>query len=319
MTLFSLPPDLVHDVDRVDVIVRERVASRAAVLEIASRSIAPAKARALAALTLLAARLGPRPNTEAALHAAATVELIYASSRVHDDLMDEGARRRGHAGGEQWSGDVALMVGDYLFALAAAEMALSPDPRIISYFSHSVMAVCEGQLAPVTSVAPFDEAVAQYLYKAGSETGALFRAAGQAGTVCGDGSQEQIDRLGEVGFLLGLAWHMLDDARDVDAPDNQPRGSRLRAGAITLPLIYAAEAEPQLPWEQMLAFGKPNEAHVDTMLAAVQRTGAVQRVRAEARQHVQHALALLDDVPDGAVKQMLRDLVQSAGSWHLNA
>ncbi len=316
MTHFSLPSDLAHDVDRVDAIVRERVASRTAVLDIAGRVVAPAKSRALAALTLLSARLGPRPNVEAALHAAATVQLIYASSRVHNDLIDAGERRRGHAAGEQWSGDVALMVGDYLFALAAAEMALSPDPRIISYFSQSVMAVCEGQLAPVTHITPLDTAVAQYMYKAASEMGALFRAAGQSGTVCGDGSPEQIDTFGEVGFSLGLAWHMLDDVRDVGvgASDDQPRGSRLRAGLITLPIIYAADAEPQLQWEQMLMFGKPNEAYVDIMLAAVQRTGAAKRVLAEAHQHVQHALALLDHVPDGANKQILRDLVQSVGS-----
>jgi geranylgeranyl pyrophosphate synthase len=83
---------------------------------------------------------------------------------------------------------------------------------------------------------------------------------------------------------------------------------------ITLPLIYAADAEPQLEWEQMLGSGEPSEAHVRTMLAAVQRTGAVERARGDARQHVRHALTLLDSLPDSAAKIMMRDLIQAVVS-----
>jgi heptaprenyl diphosphate synthase len=319
MNHLSLPPELADDVARVDAIVRGRVASRTIVLDIANRSIMPATARMLAALTLLAARLGPNPDGEAALHAAATVELIYASLRVHADLMDDAERRRGLSAGQQWSGDVALMVGDYLFALAAAEMALAPDPRIIGYFSRSVMASSEGQLAPVSRVAPLDQAIDQYMYKAESETAVLFRAAAQAGMVCGGGTQAQIDTLGEIGHALGLAWHMIDDARDFGAgtPEGQMRGARLRAGEITLPLIYAADAAPQLAWDEMLGSGAPDEAHVHAMLAAVQRTGAAARACAAAQQHGQHALALLDTLPDGAAKRMLRDLIQAIVSLPL--
>jgi heptaprenyl diphosphate synthase len=106
--------------------------------------------------------------------------LIHAASLVHDDLVDQAARRRGHVTVHtQWDNDVALMVGDYFFALAAGEMALSPDPRIITYYAQAVQTIVEGELSPVTLVTPLDEALAQYYFKTGAKTAASVRSGGQ--------------------------------------------------------------------------------------------------------------------------------------------
>ena len=113
--------------------------------------------------------------------------------RCERDQSEAEQRRGVRTVHTRWDGNVALMVGDYLFALAAAEMALAPDPRIIGYFSRGVMTICEGELSPVMNTAPLDTALNQYLYKIGCKTAALFEAACKAGMVCGSGSQQQID------------------------------------------------------------------------------------------------------------------------------
>lgn len=310
MNQLPLPADLRDELDRVDAIVRERLAARAAVRQVAASHTASDDARARAALALLAARIGPRPDDEAARHAAATVTLIYAAARVHDDLINAAERRRGLAENEPWQGDVSLMVGDYLFALAASEMARAPDARVIAYVSQAVMAISEGQLAPVLALAPLHDAVEQYLYRIGSETAALFKAACKAGMVCGGGTQAQIDALGEFGQALGMAFQITDDLRDfgTSAQNGTAPGTSLRAGIITLPLIYAADAEPRAAWAGILDLAAPSDEQVGQAIAAVRRSGADLRARADAQRYTQQALVALDAFDDSAAKRALRDM-----------
>src|SRR5919198_209528 len=234
MSQLPVPSALFADLEHVDRMIVERVQPRLSVIRVAGQHILTSGGKRIrAALALLASQLG-RYDLDRVIHSAAAVELIHAASLVHDDLVDEAERRRGtvtvHT---RWDGDVALMVGDYLFALAAAEMALAPDPRIIAYFSHGVMTICEGELSPVMEAAPLDLATEQYLYKIGCKTAALFEAACKAGMVCGGGTQHEIDTLGQFGYQLGLAFQIVDDVLDYTADEatlGKPAGSDLREG-----------------------------------------------------------------------------------------
>jgi heptaprenyl diphosphate synthase/octaprenyl-diphosphate synthase len=313
MSQLPVSPALLADLQIVDQIIVERVQPRLQVIKIAGQHILTSGGKRIrAALALLAAQLG-RYDLERVLHAAAAVELIHAASLVHDDLVDEAERRRGaitvHT---RWDGNVALMVGDYLFALAAAEMALAPDPRIIEYFSRGVMTICEGELSPVLDVAPFSVAFEQYLYKIGCKTAALLEAACKAGMVCGGGTQQQIDALGRFGYDLGIAFQIVDDVLDYTADETtlgKPAGSDLREGTITLPLIYAVEAGGSAALAEILDMRPADEAQITWAIGEVRRLGAP-RAREDARRYVERALAYLNAFPDSAAKHALGEIAQ---------
>ncbi|MFN3374677.1 MAG: polyprenyl synthetase family protein, partial [Chloroflexus sp.] len=127
---WSVPPELHHDFLLVEQLLRERTRARLAVISMVGPHLMTDPSDRLRALIVLAiARLGNGSGEQVA-HAAAAVELIEAATRAHNDLIDEQARRAGRVANGAWDHGVALMVGDYLFALAAGEMARSPDPRI---------------------------------------------------------------------------------------------------------------------------------------------------------------------------------------------
>ena len=313
MSQTPIPPALVADLEQVDQIIVERAQSRSAVIRIAGRHILTSGGKRIrAALALLAAQLG-RYQLDTVIHSAAAVELIHAASLVHDDLVDEAEQRRGvHTVHTRWDGNVALMVGDYLFALAAAEMALAPDPRIIGYFSRGVMTICEGELSPVMNAAPLDTALDQYLYKIGCKTAALFEAACKAGMVCGGGSQEQIDALGRFGYDLGLAFQIVDDVLDYTGSATtlgKPAGNDLREGTITMPLIYAVNAGGG-PALAAVVDEPPDEARIAWAIAEVRRLGGAERAMAEARRIAERAMAHLDGFSDSAAKHALGEIAR---------
>jgi heptaprenyl diphosphate synthase len=311
MSQLPVPANLLVDLDHVDKIIVDRVQPRLSVIRIAGQHILTSGGKRIrAALALLASQLG-RYDLDRVIHSAAAVELIHAASLVHDDLVDEAERRRGvvtvHT---RWDGDVALMVGDYLFALAAAEMALAPDPRIITYFSHGVMTICEGELSPVVDVRPLATAMDQYLYKIGCKTAALFEAACKAGMVCGGGTQEQVDALGRFGYDLGIAFQIVDDVLDFIADEatlGKPAGNDLREGTITLPLIYAIDAGGGPALAAIVDLRSPDEERLRWAIGEVRRLGGDRRAMQDAWGYVESALSHLDLFPDSAAKQALGD------------
>lgn len=305
---------LTADLQAVERLLLDRAESRSDLLSAASTyTIRAGGKRLRAALVLLAAHLG-NYQLSRVIHPAASVELIQAASLVHDDLVDQASRRRGrvtvHA---RWDNDVALMVGDYFFALAASEMALSPDPRIIGYYAQSVQTIVEGELSPVTLLEPTGAALEQYFYKTGAKTASLFEAACKAGMAAGGGSEAQIAALGRYGFDLGIAFQIFDDVLDFIGDEQllgKPAGNDLRQGTITLPLIYAAARSDSSHLRTIIDASAPSAEAVNAVIDEVVAVGGIDAAVAEARRFVAQAVSHLAEFPPSFASRTLIEIAQ---------
>jgi farnesyl diphosphate synthase len=159
-------------------------------------------------LTFAAGELaGARPERLEA--AASAVELIHAYSLVHDDLpcMDDDVLRRGkptvHV---EYDEATALLVGDALQSLAFQVLA-----------EHAVRGMAGGQQIDLESVGKplsVPELEAMHIHK----TGALIRAAVRLGAACGTASEATRERLDHYAKTVGLAFQVVDDVLDAEAP-----------------------------------------------------------------------------------------------------
>ena len=305
--------DLLPDLQAIDDEITRKLQSRSAVIKVAGRYLLSSGGkRVRAALALLSARLGDDYSLAGVLHAATAVELIHAASLVHDDLIDHSGQRRGHVTVQlKWNGNVALLVGDYLFALAAGEMALAPDPRVIRIFAQGVQRVCEAELSPVMDIQPTEVALEQYYAKIGGKTAALFEAAACAGSLCGGGSDQDTEALGQFGYEVGLAFQIVDDVLDFTGDVStlgKPAGQDLREGTITLPVILAAQAGGSAVLYEAVHTERPSEALVAAAIAEVQRVGGTELALLEAQRLVASAIARLDRFEENGTRTALVDL-----------
>jgi heptaprenyl diphosphate synthase/octaprenyl-diphosphate synthase len=304
--------DLLDDLARVEHLLLQRTASRSPLLAASgAHTVAAGGKRVRAALVLLAASLG-QYTLERAIHPAVAVELLHAASLVHDDLVDHTLRRRGRVTVHtRWDNDVALMLGDYLFALAAGELAAEPDSRVIRFYTHAAQTLVEGELSPVTHLEPLDVALAQYFHKIGCKTAALFEAACKAGIAVAGGSPEQVEALGRFGYELGLAFQIVDDVLDFtgsEAALGKPAGNDLREGTLTLPLIYAV-AHGHDPRLLRLAHTRQTDlAQVPDMVAAVIASGGTSRALETASTTLARAFDQLTDFAPSRAKQALGEI-----------
>lgn len=301
--------DLTDDLQALEQLLLERSSSRSELIAAAgAHTVLAGGKRLRAAQTLLAARLGTY-DFEQAKHAAATVELIHAASLVHDDLVDHAARRRGQVTVHtQWDSDVALMVGDYFFAQAAAEMALCGDPRIVTIYATAVQTVVSGELHPVTHVEPLETALAQYERKIGAKTAALFEAGCKAGMAMGAGSEDDIAALGRYGYDLGLAFQVVDDILDFTSTTEtlgKPAGNDLREGTITLPLIYAVTNSDNTFLRSVARNSELSDEQVSHAVAEVHQLGGIEQARKDAIAYLERAISHLDRFPESIARTAL--------------
>jgi heptaprenyl diphosphate synthase/octaprenyl-diphosphate synthase len=304
--------DLADDLATIERLLIQRTASSSRLLAAAgAHTVAAGGKRLRAALVLLAARLGDYQFVRAARPAVA-IELLHAASLVHDDLVDHTLRRRGRVTvHSRWDSHVALMLGDYFFAVSANELAAEQDPRIIRFYADAARTVVEGELRPVTQLEPLEVALAQYRYKIGSKTAALFEAACKAGIAVAGGTSEQIEALGQFGYDLGLAFQIVDDVLDFTGDETllgKPAGNDLREGTLTLPLIYAVAQGGSPLLREVAHSARPDPVNVPQLVAAVIAAGGTDLAMHEAHQTVERALGHLSTFPPSSAMRALSDI-----------
>ncbi len=263
-------------------------------------------------LVFLSARFGTRDDREVVLNLAQSLELVHTASLVHDDIVDRAdVRRNVPTVNAMWSDDVALIVGDYLFAKAYALAAVLPKPEVIAIVAQTVFALCDGELNEVTMERrlPTEDA---YLERIELKTASLYAACCQGAALLTDADPEHVAALGAFGTNLGLAFQITDDVLDVagdEADFGKTVGRDLAEGMPTLPMIYAANAnghDPDLA-RRIVARDK-SEAEVCDLLRVIRASDGVARARERALAFHDAATKSLDRLPARPERDALRDV-----------
>ena len=137
------------------------------------------------------------------------------------------------------------------------------------------------------------------------KTADLFSAACALGALL-SGATEATGALGEYGRLIGLAFQVFDDILDCSgdqAATGKRPGTDVRDGTITLPMIYALEARPELA--ESLRRPDLGDAEVAAVLHAVIETGALERARGDALRYIEEARSVLATCPDTVERRLL--------------
>jgi len=252
-------------------------------------------------LVFLSARFGPSHDREVVLNLAQSLELVHTASLVHDDIVDEAELRRNVATvNATWDDDVALIVGDYLFAKAYALAAVLPKPEVIAIVAQTVFALCDGELNEVTASRTFPTEVA-YFERIELKTASLYAACCQGAALLADADPEHVAALGGYGTSLGLAFQITDDVLDVagdEADFGKTVGRDLAEGMPTLPMIYAVdETDDARLAARIVAPGK-SPGELRDLLRIIRESGGVERARAKALSFHDEAVAAMGALPD---------------------
>lgn len=246
----------------------------------------------------------------------ASLELLHTFMLIHDDVADEATLRRGapalhHALSPDRRGeDLAVVVGDHLFARAIEVMLEAPFPKAPA-MARYVLKVCRhtaaGQYLDLElSFAPLEEvSVFQALKVARLKTARYgFAAPLVAGALLADGSPELLASLDRVGTNAGLAYQLRDDLLGLFG-DEQATGksgaSDFEQKKRTFPLLAAwarAGEQERARLDHLWGDGGGRPEQLDEARALVRLCGgelATQRVVERTTRAAKRALLAIDD------------------------
>ncbi len=244
-----------------------------------------------------------------ALPGAAAVELGHNFSLVHDDIED-GDRERRHRP-TLWAihgVPQAINTGDTLFSLSRIALHRLTDLgfpdakvlRLMRLFDETCLALCEGQYLDIAMSASNDLMnVELYFDMIGRKTAALIAASIEAGAILATDDEQVIARYRGFGWALGLAFQLNDDLLGIWGPE-QATGkepSDVAHRKKTLPVIYAWEHAGPEDRERLADLynrAQPTADEIAEVVRILERSGAREYTRDEARRYRDEALAELD-------------------------
>lgn len=264
------------------------------------------------ALALLSAQATGAAGSKEVIEAAVAVEMIHAATMVHDDVVDSATMRRGSKSvNEVWSGQVAVLMGDFLLARALCMLVELGNLSALGVVSRATERLSMGEIFEIQIGEQRDVREASYFAMVSDKTASLISAAARLGPIFAGADQRVIDALGRYGELLGKAFQIADDILDFtgDATTmGKPVGHDLREGKITLPLIRALQKAPDAARQQMeglLARSDKDEAEWSVIVAFVDEYDGVAAAADTAREYSAQAHECLSILPETPARQAL--------------
>jgi heptaprenyl diphosphate synthase len=272
-------------------------------------------------LAMLTAQLGDGA-TDDVIEAATALEMTHLGSLYHDDVMDGADVRRGVPSAQTvWGNNVAILTGDLLFSRASQIMARHGE-RAIRLQADTFERLVLGQMHETVGPKAGDDPVAFYLQVLSDKTGSLIATAAEAGVIFSHGPEQYEQPMRVFGEKSGVAFQLLDDVIDLSADADETGkvpGTDLRAGVPTMPYLLLGQRED--------AAARDLHARIDagvTQIADGADPGILDGPLAELRDHdatratldlahawSNEAIAALEPLPDGAVREALTRFAQA--------
>ena len=261
----------------------------------------------------------PAPGTQAHIPAAALIEFIHTATLLHDDVVDDSARRRGRETANHAFGNPAsVLVGDFLYSRAFQMMATLDSAAVIRVMADATNTIAAGEVLQLMNSGDPDTTEIRYMEVIYRKTARLFEAGAQIAAIVARAPAGVEAALARYGKHLGIAFQLVDDALDYRGDDDElgkDVGDDLAEGKPTLPLIHAlahSDAESASLIRNAIEAGGIEEQ--GPIRAVVESTGGLDYTARLAEEEAKRAEDALADVPASAYRDALAALARYAVS-----
>jgi heptaprenyl diphosphate synthase len=266
-------------------------------------------------LALVCAQFGQHPLAPPVISGATSCEILHVATLYHDDVMDEAKLRRGAvSANERWNNTVAILTGDFLFAVAS-KLGSNLGSFVLDVHTVTSRRLVTGQLRESVGWSPNLTHEEHYLKVVSDKTASLFSAACQIGAHVAGAAEEHVKLVGRFAESFGVAFQLSDDLLDIMGDDllGKKVGADLEAKVSTLPVIYVKSAADPADARllELLDGDLADAANLAQALELLRMHKSIDRTRLELQKYVDQACLALDLLPQVPATQALRSLAES--------
>ena len=317
MSIETVRELIAEDMCAVDAVIRSRLHSEVALVRQVSEYIIHSGGKRLrpALVLLVAGALGYRGRHHQEL--AAVVEFIHTATLLHDDVVDESSLRRGNQTANALFGNAAsVLVGDFLYSRAFQMMVSVGNMRVMQVLADATNVIAEGEVLQLLNCHDADTDEDRYLQVIRYKTAKLFEASARLGALLGGADAALEEALATCGMHLGTAFQLIDDVLDYSGTaeaTGKNVGDDLAEGKPTLPLIYVMRhGTPQQSALVRRAIEEGGLDDLQQVVSAVNGSGALDYVRAQAQREADAARSALGQLPASVFSAALIELTSFA-------
>ncbi len=223
--------------------------------------------------------------TQAHIDLAVIVELIHLATLVHDDVMDEGERRRSQP------------------TLNALD-----DPGVSRAIARATRDVCTGEIIQTQRRFDLHLAVEEYFRIIELKTATLFAIAAELGAKLNNAPAPQVEALANFGRHLGAAYQIYDDCIDLagrESATGKTLGTDLRKGKMTLPMLRLLNHASAIEKERYCQLILEGDYASVSLLLKTTAAAAMDESLASGVARSQQARTQLEDLPESRALESL--------------
>lgn len=248
---------------------------------------------------------------------AVASELIHNATLLHDDVADNSDKRRGKDTVRKlFSPAASVLTGDFWLARALGLVTSLNDNKILEYFVKAVDSLSEGELLQMDKAIKLDTTEADYYKIIDSKTASLFNA-----VICGcvyttGASQENIAKMSEYAYHIGVAFQIRDDIFDYTPKLNTGKsaGIDIKEKKLTLPLLKALQNASKEEQSSILDYIKESnpesEGFFSKIMNFVNSKDGLKLAQIQLNEHCNKACDAISHLKSSVYKNHLTDLAR---------
>lgn len=267
-------------------------------------------------VTLLTAKMMGGEVNEKSIQGAVALELLHNASLMHDDVIDKSDERRGMSSiNKVWDNRVAVLMGDFFLSKCLVASNSTGSLDISNILANMVIRLSEGELEQLSNVRSHLLSESAYFSVISGKTASLFSACMRVGALSVGASAEDIERMGQIGELMGLVFQIRDDIFDYypSSDIGKPSGHDIMEGKVTLPLLYALQHGATDEAEKMRTILEENQEldtkQVEQLVEFAKAVGGIEYAQAKMKNIAFDAKKLLDMQPESPARDALKYLI----------
>ena len=261
-------------------------------------------------LVLLAGKCcGPITNEH--IQVAASIEMIHNATLLHDDVIDDGKRRRGQPSiNSLWGNESAVLLGDFLLS-RVFRICAELETKVAKIIAEAAVRLCEGELRQIAQKQNWQLIESEYIDVITEKSAVLFSSCCHLGGLLSGADKSQNKKLSDFGLNAGIAFQITDDLLDIIGDEKRTGktlGSDVNKCKLTLAVIHLLETVDNVKRDELI--NKYLEAgnclpDMGAFAKILEESGSLEYARSRAQEYVDKAIKSLEGLKEGEAKKAL--------------
>jgi len=251
--------------------------------------------------------------TDEHIRIAAIIEMMHNATLLHDDVIDEGQKRRGlPTVNNLWGNELAVLLGDFVLS-QVFKMCAALEPKVTSIIAATAARTCEGEMRQIIERQNWQLSESEYIDIISEKSAVFFSNCCRLGAVLAHANDTHVKSLACFGLNAGIAFQITDDLLDIigdESRTGKTAGSDVDKNKLTLATIHLLREVDETAKPAIIGELNAAQEGKDALAEMLRSYGSLEYAQNRAQEFVAKAVRALADFKESDAKEALIEMAR---------